>query len=132
MNVYHVTSAKNAKGITSNGFRDSTGRYMTANDYTGVWVSDSPLDINEMGGAFDACFEIEIEENIISKYEWIEDEKTYREWLVPATILNRYPRRIMSQEEVDELGGVRILSKEDLDKLTLTDKQIANAVTTVK
>jgi hypothetical protein len=31
--------------------------------------------------------------DLISELEWIEEGKTCREWLVPASVLNKYPRR---------------------------------------
>jgi hypothetical protein len=45
MIVYHCTDA--ADEILSDGFRDGFGSYLTMNTYTGVWVSDSPLSVNE-------------------------------------------------------------------------------------
>ena len=45
--VYHRTSVENAVSILRSGFRDSTGRYMTEHYFTGVWVSNVPLDVNE-------------------------------------------------------------------------------------
>ena len=103
MKVYHVTSAESADAVRAHGFVDATGTYLTVNEYAGVWVSDSPLDINEMAGAYDVCFEIEVPEDSISKFEWVEELKTYREWLVPAEILNLCPRRILEQREIDNL-----------------------------
>jgi len=103
MKVYHVTSVEGADGIRKHAFKDSTGTYLTINEYTGVWVSDSPLDNNDMGGASDFCFEIEVEDESISEYEWVEDHKTYREWLIPSQILNRCPIRELTQEDVDEI-----------------------------
>jgi len=103
MKVYHVTSAESADAVRAHGFVDTTGTYFTANEYTGVWVSNSPLDINDMGGAYDVCFEIEVPEDSISQFEWVEELKSYREWLVPAEILNQCPRRVLSQDEVDNL-----------------------------
>jgi hypothetical protein len=29
--------------------------------------------------------------DVTADYEWIEERKPYREWLVPAEIVNRYP-----------------------------------------
>ena len=103
MKVYHVTSAQNADAIRAYGFADATGSYLTANEYTGVWVSDSPLDINDMGGSSDVCFQIEIPDDLISKFEWVEESKPNREWLVPSKILNSCSRRTLPQDEVDSL-----------------------------
>jgi hypothetical protein len=89
MIVYHRTRADIASAIMCNGFRDATGPYMTIYEHTGVWVSDRPLDINE-GADGDTLLRIELRcrESELADYEWIEDEKPYREWLVPAALLN--------------------------------------------
>ena len=58
----------------------------------GVWVSDSPLTADS-GYSDPVVFEIDIPMDVISDLEWIEDSKNYREWLVPASVLNKYPRR---------------------------------------
>ncbi len=43
MIVYHVTRPEYADSIERDGFRDSTGAFMTENEYIGVWVSDIPM-----------------------------------------------------------------------------------------
>jgi len=101
MTVYHVTSVESAEAIREHGFADATDTYLTRSEYTGIWVSDSPLNVNDMGGASDVCFEVETTEDSISEFEWVEEAKTYREWLVPAEVLNRCPRRVLTQDEVD-------------------------------
>jgi len=32
--------------------------------------------------------QIEIAEEILAPYEWVEDDHPYREWIVPAAVLN--------------------------------------------
>jgi hypothetical protein len=88
MIVYHVTYEADA--ILTDGFRDGEGTYLTANVYRGVWVSDGPLDVNE-GADGNRLFAIDIPETVIPDFEWVEDDKAYREWLVPAEVLNRFP-----------------------------------------
>jgi hypothetical protein len=88
MIVYHVTHE--ADGILTDGFRDGEGTYMTANVHRGVWVSDVPLDVNE-GAVGDRLLAIDVPETVIADFEWVEDDKAYREWLVPAEVLNRFP-----------------------------------------
>jgi hypothetical protein len=89
--VYHVTTPDCACMIEAQGFRDSTGTYMTDREWAGVWLSDRPLDSNE-GAAGTVTFEIELDETAIQEFEWIEEGKTYREWLVPAAIVNNGTR----------------------------------------
>jgi hypothetical protein len=56
-------------------------------DHMGVWVSDRPLH-NDPGG--DALLKITFHgtEQDLTTYEWIQEGKIYREWLVPAQLLN--------------------------------------------
>ena len=62
--------------------------------HTGVWLSNEPLDGNE-GAKGDTVLAIEIPEDLLAEYEWVEEGKPYREFMVPAEIVNRYgPPRI--------------------------------------
>ena len=49
---YHRTSMDSAKPILVDGFKDTTGRYMTLHEHTGVWIADRILDANEGTGWF--------------------------------------------------------------------------------
>jgi hypothetical protein len=70
---------------------------MTRNLHTGVWVSDIPFGY-EMDGQ--RLLAIDIPETVVAGFEWTEDGKTYREWLVPAEVLNRYGvTEVMNEEE---------------------------------
>lgn len=89
MLLYHRTNE--AAAILAEGFRDGRGRYMTAVEFSGVWLSDRPLDFNE-GAAGDTLLTVEVPEQAIIDYEWAEDGKPYREFLVPAEVVNRYGR----------------------------------------
>ena len=93
MKVFHTTDDA-AKAILSEGFRDGSGTYMTAIRHSGVWIADQPLDENE-GAKGNQVLWLEIPEKLIAPYEWIEEGKHYREFLVPAKLLNRFgpPRR---------------------------------------
>jgi len=98
MKVYHRTRA--AASIVRNGFKDGEGSYMTSQDHRGVWISDEPLGANE--GAFgELVFVVEIPEAVVAGFEWAEEGKGYREFLIPAEILNRYP----IIEEISEPQG---------------------------
>jgi hypothetical protein len=50
MILYHRTNQDAAAGILRDGFRDSTGRYLTDEDHTGVWLSDTPDAANVSDG----------------------------------------------------------------------------------
>ena len=106
MKVYHrAGSDQAAESIDRVGFQDGTGNYLTSTLHTGVWVADTPLDPNDYGhGQWDApVVEMDVAELAIANFEWIEDGKPYREWLVPAADLNRCPRRRLSIDEEDDV-----------------------------
>ena len=73
--VFHRTTKDAAAKILQGGFRDITSRYLTDREWSGVWVSDRPLD-NSEGASGEA------------RLEWVEEGKPFREWLVPAAVLN--------------------------------------------
>jgi hypothetical protein len=87
MIVYHRTPY--AEAILRDGFRDATGTYLTSDTHTGVWFSDVPLDENE-GADGDTVLALDIPDDMLAEYEWIEEEKAYREFLCPATLVNRF------------------------------------------
>jgi hypothetical protein len=94
MRLYYRTFA--AKEILHDGFRDTGKSYNLSDDATGVWVCDSPT-----AGRGDTLLTIEIPDDEIAKYEWIEKGKPYREFLVPAILLNRYGPPVLAIEEED-------------------------------
>ena len=90
MIVYHVTNPTAAAAIEREGFKDNTGHYMTEAEFTGVWVSDVPLDEDHRDRV---VFEIDVPTETLSEWEWVPDlPNYYREWLVPAAVLNCRPR----------------------------------------
>jgi len=101
MKLYHRTNA--AEAILEHGFKDSSGFYMTDRLHSGVWLSDRPLDDNE-GADGDVLFCLAIPEDVVKGYEWIEEGKPYREFLVPAMIVNAYgkPQVIDDEDLVDD------------------------------
>ena len=89
--LFHVTTAENAKAILRDGFRDGHGSYMTDHEFSGVWLSDQPLDENE-GAWGDTVLAVAftITEVELNFYEWVEEGKPYREWLIPAQIIKQF------------------------------------------
>ena len=72
---------------TPRRLRNATGRYLTNREWSGVWVSDRPLD-NSEGSSGEALLQITIADDLLAAFEWVEEGKPYREWLVPAAVLN--------------------------------------------
>ena len=89
--LYHVTTAERAAEIVRSGFRDWRGTYGTAQEHVGVWFSDTPLEVND-GVTGDTVLEVMlgVSESAIADFEWVEEGKGYREWLIPADFVNRY------------------------------------------
>jgi len=89
--LFHVTTADRAAAILRHGFRDITGTYLTDQEFSGVWLSDQPLDVNE-GAEGDAVLRVtfSIPLTRLDEFEWVEEGKGYREWLVPAEFINKH------------------------------------------
>ena len=92
MKLYHRT--RNAEEIMKQGFKDARGQFLTIHEWTGVWFLDRPLKSN--GDEGDTILEIEIPFDAVRKYLWKEQDKPYREFVIPAKLANRYrPPRII-------------------------------------
>lgn len=86
---FHTTDA--AYVILRDGFRDGTGNYMLVGfTLTGVFLADRPVDSNE-GAQGDQVLAVELGDDVrLDEFELVEEGKPYREWCVPAEILNRH------------------------------------------
>jgi hypothetical protein len=99
MLVYHRTHQ--AGTILSEGFRDGFYLMPGMGELRGIFVSaDWPLDENE-GADGDAVVELDIPENLFARFEHVEEGKSYREAMIPAAELNRYPVRVLNEAEED-------------------------------
>jgi hypothetical protein len=90
MKLYHSTTKSAATSILARGFRDGEGNYGLPLILRGVFVSDVPVDVNE-GAAGCTLLEIDatLTENEIAQYELVaEPSGGYREWCIPADLLN--------------------------------------------
>ena len=102
MICYHTTDA--AEAILADGFRDATGSYMFVSlVLTGVWLGDKIMDINE-GAKGEQVFRVEFaDEADIQEFEIIQDGSPYREWCVPAALINsRATVTLMRDDDVEE------------------------------
>lgn len=96
MKLYHITANKNAKLIVKNGFKDGIGYYGVVDSKTGqskiskgVFLSDEVFT-QRRKNENDCVFKINIPAKEIKQYEWVEEIKSYREWCIPAQIVNKY------------------------------------------
>ena len=101
MRLFHITSNANAEAILKEGFRGATGYYLTDQQHTGVWVSGEPFDGQYLNDA-NTLFAIEIPEDATSEFEWVEEAKTIREWLIPAALLNSYGPPVVTGDYDDD------------------------------
>jgi hypothetical protein len=86
--LWHRTRVEAAARISSKGFRDGTGSYLTDREFSGVWLSDELLTANEgADGDTALCVVLDCTEDEIREFEWIEEGKGYREFLVPAPFI---------------------------------------------
>ena len=90
--LHHFTTAEAARAILESGFKDGTGSYMTNRLHTGVWLSDVPMSDADGGPDNGVLLEVQlrISARTLRTYEWIEEGKPYREFLIPARIVNAH------------------------------------------
>ncbi len=106
MRLFHRTD--HGPEIVRDGFRDGAGSYGMATLWLeGVFLSDSPVDINE-GATGEDLLEVTVDEALLPDYEIVEELKGYREWCVPADLINRHGTiRLLSIAEEDALAEER-------------------------
>jgi hypothetical protein len=103
---FHTTDAA---AMLRDGFRDGTGSYLLASlTLTGVFLADMPVDVNE-GARGDQVLAVELPDDLdLDPFELIEDMKPYREWCVPAQLVNEHGAvRMLRQDELDEMWMAR-------------------------
>ena len=99
--MFHITGNANAEAILVNGFHDTMGYHNAGQEWTGVWVSSEPFDGQYQNDA-NTLFAVEIPEDAISEFEWVEEAKTIREWLIPAALLNSYGPPVVTGDYDDD------------------------------
>jgi hypothetical protein len=84
MRLFRRTTAALAARVLTDGFVDANGTYLTDRVGSGVWFSDMPLDCNDgAGGDTLLQIDLDLDEQALDDFEWKEDGKRDREWLVP-------------------------------------------------
>ena len=86
MKLYHWTL--NKKAVEKNGFVDG-GEY-SAHGIRGVWFADQILGSLDGVDKGSNLLTVEIPEDIIKPFEWKDKGAGYREWCIPAKIVNKY------------------------------------------
>lgn len=110
--LYHRTDA--AENILTHGFTTVPNHYGVGDEHEGVFLGDVPLDGNE-GAKGRQLLAVEVVESVVAPFEWIDEsgEATYREWCVPAEIVNAHAEvRLMTEEETDEAERVGSLLRQ--------------------
>jgi hypothetical protein len=85
--LYHRTSTEIARTIIAEGFRDSAEFFENTRTWTGVWFSSSPHTADD--GEVALRVRLDIEEQELASWEWTGEGRDYREWLIPANIVNQ-------------------------------------------
>jgi hypothetical protein len=90
MKLYHRTTRANADLILREGFRNEKERYTSDFSDEGVWFSDVPKGACECDHPDEAVISVDRDfpAKALSPFEWSEDETAYREWLIPASLVN--------------------------------------------
>lgn len=87
--LYHRTAKANAVLILRDGFLDREERYTSDFDTRGVWFSDQTRQEMDLGsGGSVMSIDLAMAQQDLAAFEWTEDETPYREWLIPARLVN--------------------------------------------
>lgn len=107
MRLYHVTDRESGEQILEQGFRDAEVVHDDSELLIGVWLSDRCLagenDVGpRLGPMPDVALWLELPADEVTPYERTDPTKPYREFCVPATIVNE-----------PDIGGLRDLTDFD-------------------
>ena len=108
MRLYHVTDRGSAELITEQGFQDAEVIHDERELLIGVWLSDRCLagedDVGpRLGPVADVAIWLDMAAAEVEPYERTDPEKPYREFCVPADMVNEH-----------EIGGVQELQEFDV------------------
>jgi hypothetical protein len=93
MRLYHVTDRASAERILGDGFENAEVIHDDRELLVGVWLADRCLagedDVGpRLGPLPDVALLIELSAEVVEPYERRDSEKPYREFCVPASLLN--------------------------------------------
>jgi hypothetical protein len=92
--LYHASrDAPTAESILAEGFRNAGGYDAADRWWQGVWLFDLPLlDSGRRRVGAELLIGVNVPPEVAARYEGTHQSITHREWLIPAEILNQYPR----------------------------------------
>jgi hypothetical protein len=107
MRLYHVTDRASAETIIDDGFKDAEVIHDDSELLIGVWLADRCIagedDVGpRLGPVADVAISIELPVDAVEGYEHTDSAKAYREFCLPASLLNEYPvEGVQELEDVD-------------------------------
>jgi len=93
--VFHVTPKHTVASVWRRGFEVQASITSRVGTWSGVWVTDGFFDQRDCAARSLSIVEIACDAQQLSRFEYVEEGKPYRDWLVPASILNRFSRRCL-------------------------------------
>jgi len=107
MRLYHVTDRASAEQIQNEGFVDTEVIHDNRELLIGVWLADRCLagenDVGpRLGPAPDVALWLDLPDEAVERYERADPEKPYREFCVPADLVNDH-----------DIGGLQELPEFD-------------------
>lgn len=101
--LFHRTTTENTRSIIEGGFMNSAGYYGNNRTWTGVWLSTRPLaNADDAEGDTLLVVKLEISEQQLSRWEWTAEGRSYRQWLIPAHLINS----CMTVERADQMDHI--------------------------
>ena len=89
MLLYHLTTKRNAEKIEAGGLIDGTGSYMLTREGSGLWYLDSVREFDARPEV-DTVLTFSIPAGVAVQYEWEDEVKPYREFLIPASVVVQF------------------------------------------
>jgi hypothetical protein len=104
--LYHVTDRDSAEKILSDGFEDSEVIHDDSEVLIGVWVADRCLAHEEdvgprLGPVADVALSMVLPDDRVEQYERREPGQSYREFCVPARLLNEF--EVTTMEDIEDV-----------------------------
>jgi hypothetical protein len=88
MILYHV--GDDAQAVLDRGFQDGESFYHEGILHRGVWLFDGPVEKEESQEADSRTIVVDIPDEVAARHEWVQEGSSYRTFLIPAEIVNRY------------------------------------------